>query len=221
MAIAVKAINGSVVIPSSVGWTGGKIRIKLNVPGTVLDGAIRVVINGYQKIAIGEDGVVSFNVVANDIISPSGTIYVAQYTAPDGFVFTQFWTIATSDADPLNIGNIAQVLAPDTSGAGTDSDAIHDDVDGEIAAITEKTSHVTADLILIEDSAASHAKKRMTIDNLIRGRVFTNAGKPAANVNTVGIPFRVRDPNTTERWEVVYQTSTDGVYAHWPFVTPM
>ena len=52
---------------------------------------------------------------------------------------------------------------------GTDEAAIHDDVSGEINAITEKTTPVGADLLLIEDSAASNAKKKVQITNLPGG----------------------------------------------------
>jgi len=51
----------------------------------------------------------------------------------------------------------------------TDLSAIHDDVDGEIAAITEKVAPIEADLILIEDSDASNAKKYIEIGNLPGG----------------------------------------------------
>ena len=47
------------------------------------------------------------------------------------------------------------------------SAAIHDNVAGEIVAITEKTLPVGADEILIEDSAASNSKKSAKISNLI------------------------------------------------------
>lgn len=50
-----------------------------------------------------------------------------------------------------------------------DDDAIHDNVAGEINAITEKVSPVSADLVLIEDSAASYAKKKVQIGNLPGG----------------------------------------------------
>jgi hypothetical protein len=50
-----------------------------------------------------------------------------------------------------------------------DSTAIHDDVAGEIAAITEKVTPVAADLLLIEDSAASNVKKRVQVGNLPGG----------------------------------------------------
>ena len=47
-----------------------------------------------------------------------------------------------------------------------DTDAIHDNVTGEINAVTGKTTPVSADLFLIEDSAASNAKKKLTFGNL-------------------------------------------------------
>ena len=52
------------------------------------------------------------------------------------------------------------------TGAGTDTTAIHDNVAAEISAVTEKTTPVAADLLVIEDSAASNAKKRLQIGNL-------------------------------------------------------
>jgi hypothetical protein len=54
-------------------------------------------------------------------------------------------------------------------GGGADADAIHDNVAAEIAAVTEKTTPVGADLLLIEDSAAGNIKKRVQITNLPGG----------------------------------------------------
>jgi hypothetical protein len=51
----------------------------------------------------------------------------------------------------------------------SDEDAIHDNVAGEIAAITEKVTPVSADLLIIEDSAASNTKKKVQIGNLPSG----------------------------------------------------
>ena len=59
------------------------------------------------------------------------------------------------------------------SGSGTDANAIHDNVSSEISAITEKASPVSADLLIIEDSAASNAKKRVQVGNLGVGQVQT------------------------------------------------
>jgi len=51
----------------------------------------------------------------------------------------------------------------------TDSTAIHDNVSGEISLITEKTTPVNADLVIIEDSADSNNKKRVQVGNLPGG----------------------------------------------------
>ncbi len=59
----------------------------------------------------------------------------------------------------------------------TDDDAIHDNVPGEIDAITEKVTPVGADQIIIEDSAAGDAKKKVQISNL-------PAGAPAAHATS-------------------------------------
>lgn len=53
-----------------------------------------------------------------------------------------------------------------SSAAGTDSDAIHDNVAGEIAAVTAKGAPVAGDFLLIEDSAAANAKKSITMADI-------------------------------------------------------
>lgn len=52
---------------------------------------------------------------------------------------------------------------------GTDADAIHASVAAEISGITEKVTPVSGDFLLIEDSAAANAKKRVQIGNLPGG----------------------------------------------------
>jgi hypothetical protein len=53
--------------------------------------------------------------------------------------------------------------------SATDVDAIHDNVGSEISAITEKSSTTSADLLIIEDSAAGYVKKKLQIGNLPGG----------------------------------------------------
>jgi len=75
-------------------------------------------------------------------------------------------------ATVLNFENVTSVT---DEGAGkvtivgddTDDEAIHDNVVGEINAIAAKATPVDADILLIEDSAASWAKKKVTIVNLL------------------------------------------------------
>lgn len=53
--------------------------------------------------------------------------------------------------------------------AGDDPNAIHDNVAGEIDAITEKATPVDADLVIIEDSEDSFNKKSVQVGNLPGG----------------------------------------------------
>lgn len=52
---------------------------------------------------------------------------------------------------------------------GTDADAIHDNVSGEISIVTAKSAPADGDFILIEDSAAANSKKSLTVLNLWTG----------------------------------------------------
>jgi hypothetical protein len=66
----------------------------------------------------------------------------------------------------------------------TDSDAIHDNVAGEINAITEKATPVNGDWVLIEDSADSNNKKKAQLGNLPGGggsSTFTGLTDTPAN----------------------------------------
>jgi len=72
------------------------------------------------------------------------------------------------------------VDASESSGSSTnpsvDSTAFHTTAAGEINALTEKTTPVSADLLLIEDSAASNVKKKVQVGNLPAPSVdFANA----------------------------------------------
>ncbi len=63
---------------------------------------------------------------------------------------------------------------PVGGGDGTDANAIHKNTSGEIASITEKTAPVGDDLVIIEDSAASNAKKRAKLSNASPNAVHTD-----------------------------------------------
>lgn len=80
-----------------------------------------------------------------------------------GFLFVKSDGVYYKD----DAGNVTGPFG--ASGAGLDTTAIHDNVASEISAITEKVTPVFADLLLIEDSAASNAKKRVQIGNLPGG----------------------------------------------------
>jgi hypothetical protein len=76
---------------------------------------------------------------------------------------------APADGEVLKWNEIDEQWGPgpDESGAGGgDATAIHDDVSGEINAIAEKTILADDDVFIIEDSAASFAKKKVKKINL-------------------------------------------------------
>lgn len=54
-------------------------------------------------------------------------------------------------------------------GPGSDTTAIHDNVANEISGIATKATPTTADILIIEDAAASFAKKKITIGTLPGG----------------------------------------------------
>ena len=58
---------------------------------------------------------------------------------------------------------------------GTDANAIHDNVSGEIAAITGKATPTTSDFLLIEDAAASNAKKSVTVGDVLGAGLTASA----------------------------------------------
>ena len=71
--------------------------------------------------------------------------------------------------DEISVTGLSGLLADNQNPvptAGADTTAIHDNVSGEIAAITDKPIATTSDLLVIEDAAAGNAKKRISIGNL-------------------------------------------------------
>ena len=76
---------------------------------------------------------------------------------------------APSDGDLLTYDSGTGDWVAAAGSGVTDATAIHDDVSGEIAAITEKVTPHDNDLLIIEDSEASNAKKGLKISNLPGG----------------------------------------------------
>jgi len=69
-------------------------------------------------------------------------------------------------------------------GGGTDTNAIHDNVASEISAVTTKAIPTGGDYILIEDSADSNNKKKITVGTLPTGG--GGEANTASNVGTAG-----------------------------------
>jgi hypothetical protein len=70
----------------------------------------------------------------------------------------------------VTTGTVRVATMPDSDiTLGTDADAIHDNVAGEIDALTEKALPVAGDWLIIEDGADSNNKKKVNVDNLPSG----------------------------------------------------
>lgn len=117
-------------------------------------------------------------------------------------------TPAVSNVDTIVVTN--GTLTDDGSGqitldfgsAATDGSAIHDNEAGEIAALTEKAAPVAADLLIIEDSEASNAKKKVQVGNLPGGGTLL--------YDTYG--FRFQESPAEEG--VDYDRTTSGTFSY-------
>jgi hypothetical protein len=83
----------------------------------------------------------------------------AQAGDPSATSNGDIWYDSTNSTLDARINGVTVSLG----GGGTDANAIHGNASGEINAITDKTTPVAADHLLIEDSAASNAKKDITV----------------------------------------------------------
>jgi hypothetical protein len=95
----------------------------------------------------------------------------------------------------------------DNGGGGTDADAIHDNVAGEIAAITAKATPTASDYLLIEDAADSNSKKRITLGDLPPPSAQELGARPIYNmVDDGGITADYVDrltPGTDQRASII------------------
>lgn len=104
--------------------------------------------------------------------------------------------------------------------AHDDTTAIHDDESGEISALTEKTSPVGGDLLLMEDSAASFAKKKITIANAGFGSADIVHVESSLGINVATDPETLISASVTAAVGDVYYimaygtiTNTDAIAA--------
>jgi len=117
-----------------------------------------------------------------------------------------------TDNDVLLIEDVADsnnkksiVVSDLPTGAATDPDAIHDNVAAEISALTQKTVPAFDDLVLIEDSEASNAKKRAKLRNIPRAGSKSNLWFPPSSPHAEDDEF---DSDTLDTAWQAYNSST-------------
>lgn len=108
-------------------------------------------------------------------------------------------------------------LSASTGVAGFDASALHTDTDSEISALTAKTTPVGADMLVIEDSEDTNAKKKLLLSAL---NVFLNVigdNTDAASSSNEGT-FRYHQTATTASLDMSMQTGAS-TYAWTSIVT--
>lgn len=79
--------------------------------------------------------------------------------------FAEVTSPSTGDIDALYT-TVRGYIDVSSGGGGTDANAVHVNVGGEINGITAKATPTTSDILLIEDAADSNNKKKITIADL-------------------------------------------------------
>jgi hypothetical protein len=141
-----------------------------------------------------------------DKLHVSGAVALDDITTPSTPSSDTHKIYAKSDGIYV-INSAGTEIGPLGTGGG-DENAIHDDESGEIAALDEKSSPVSADLLLIEDSEDGNTKKKVQIGNLpvggaasFSGAQVSRSDQPVAPVSTYTIPWNVARFDTDNYWD--------------------
>lgn len=92
-----------------------------------------------------------------------------------------------------------------SSGGGTDANAVHVNVGGEINGITAKATPTSSDLLIIEDAADSNNKKKITI-----GDLPATSDADAVHVNAANEIIAITEKTTVDNQdEFIIEDSAD------------
>ena len=112
MAVSTTTVQGTIYGPGGSVIPGGKITFRLGGiadSGVVVDGAVNTIVHpGPIKVTIPSTGIVSFTLIPNDAITPTGSHWRADFESLDGFTWREFWQVDTIP-DPVEIGDITRV----------------------------------------------------------------------------------------------------------------
>ena len=157
-------LNRCIIIATTLGITGVEFPVRtagssLKIPAWNTACTALELISGDVSLTYQGAWDSETTYAVNDVVTNDGSCYIC--------------ILASTNNEPPNATYWAVLAAAGEDGTNTDEEAIHDNVAGEINAITGKTTPVGGDLFIIEDSAASNNKKKLTFLN------FYNALKSA------------------------------------------
>lgn len=113
MAIETTTITGKIYLPNGQAAADVALEIQLTQVGKVEDGAQTCLISGVYRTKADSAGAVNFPLVPNSgtgAILPTGTKYRVRFTMPDGFTWSELWTVSATP-DPVEIGDITREAA--------------------------------------------------------------------------------------------------------------
>jgi len=152
------------------------------------------------------------------VVEVIGRIAFKLVTAGNNFIIDGNASETIDGATTLTLSNSGDTVILESDGTkwyrvGGDANAFHDNVVGEIALLTTKTTPTSADLLLIEDAAASNSKKSITVGALPRTgamRLSVSGLVTGANVTgTVGI-LHIMNTNGADRTYTLPAGPADG-----------
>ena len=222
-------LEGDTTLAAVVLYTGQTELVKKDQASDILDlrflGAAGKIPD--LSVYVKKDGSTAFT-AAQAGVDPT----LAAHLATKNYVDANFsLTVKEADGTP-SVGSVKEIrvtngtLTDDGSGvvsldfgsASTDGAAIHDNVAGEIDLIAEKTGLVGNDLLIVEDSEASYAKKKVKVSTLAAGWTqvvnedFASLGAWTQVRGTWSVSGNVLSKTNTGyadlRWDTDYYTIT-------------
>ncbi len=168
-------------------WDGGNINLAPYVTATA--GKQAVVVVGFDEDTGALVAATGNDIDASDDTHPDSEITDVLATStfdnarPIAAVWLDNGATAFTNSEIIDLRDLTAV-GEAGSGTGTDSTAIHDNVAGEINALTEKADPHDDDELLIEDSEDSYNKKKIKISRLAVSTSIEEIG----GVEIIGTP---------------------------------
>lgn len=188
MAVVTVTISGHVLAPDGSAPTSGRITAKLSSSGSTLDGAESVRVAAEVTEDLGTGGSLSFGLVPNDAITPSGTYYLVTFIV--GLAngrraqWAERWQLTSSDLT-LDIGAVPRLDAvPGLSVAPyyVPGDASAMVVTSTGSSVARTLAARSTDILNVKDFGADSAASATTNTNSIQAAIDLAASRGGATV---------------------------------------